>query len=487
MSFCGFADGALMFEYTPVENMFLIEQMPDAPSDALKVYLYARMFALYPKMGEGMADLAKALRMTEDEVYNAFAYWERRGLVRRLSDHPPTYEFLSLRDQMGDRDAAMDKLIYSNREFNNRMMKLFDGDLIENHELHKAEDWRDILKIEEAAVLRLLEYGIETSRVKKPKKPKPASVFKRIDDKLSGEWADRGIHTLEDVERAIADEEGVQEIFKKLGLYRKPTPPELATVRKWTGEWGFDREAILSACQETVKARNPSVGYLDAILKNRMEGDEEARQGLVEVLRELDPRNTQPTPDQLKRYRALLDGGFAPEMIRLAAVQCHRRGKHALDDVEWRLDVWRKGGVSTPEEADAFMKQMGALSRELRALYKRAGYDDRRPGYGDLETYRAWKDAYPEALIEYAAECAKNAGGSVAYMDKLLTAWGDAGATTVEAARAEHAAHAAKPADGEKPANPALDYTQREYREEDFGDDFYFDYDKVFGSKEDKK
>ena len=53
--------------------------------------------------------------------------------------------------------------------------------------------------------------------------------------------------------------------------------------------------------------------------------------------------------------------------------------------------------------------------------------------------------------------------------------------TTVEAARDQHAARrlTAAPA-----ANPALDYEQREYKEEDFGDDFYFDYEKMFGKEE---
>ena len=51
--------------------------------------------------------------------------------------------------------------------------------------------------------------------------------------------------------------------------------------------------------------------------------------------------------------------------------------------------------------------------------------------------------------------------------------------TTVEAAGAEHAAAVAEKAASEKtnaanrPSNPALDYAQREYRDEDFGDDFF--------------
>ena len=63
MSFCTFADGAAMFDVTPIENMFLVEHMYDAPAPALKVYLYARMLALHPELGGSMSDMALALRM----------------------------------------------------------------------------------------------------------------------------------------------------------------------------------------------------------------------------------------------------------------------------------------------------------------------------------------------------------------------------------------------------------------------------------------
>ena len=161
-----------------------------------------------------------------------------------------------------------------------------------------------------------------------------------------------------------------------------------------------------------------------------------------------------------------------------AAIQCHRANKYRFDDLEWRLNVWREEGIDTPEAAEAWMKEMSALSGQLRRVFRAAGMDDKRPGYGDIAAFRAWRDSYPEALILYAADCSRGAGGSMAYMDRLLKAWAEAGATTVEAARAQRAAWRASAASPDKPANPALDYAQREYRDEDFGDDFFMDMSK---------
>ena len=490
MSFCTFADGAAMFDVTPIENMFLVEHMYDAPAPALKVYLYARMLALHPEMGGSLSDMAKALRMEEDEVKDAFDYWERRGLIFRTSNQP-TYAFNALRG--GGAVTALEREMYANRDFNNSLRKLFgEKQFIGDHEIRKAGDWISILKFEPAAVLRLVEYGIQTSRVEHPK---PPSVFKRMNDKAEA-WSAKGIHTLEDVERAIAEETGAgplaREVLAKLGIMRQPSDPELQTVTKWIRAWNYTEAQVLEACDDTISARNPTVKYLDTILEKRRAEDPALYPGLVEVLRELNPRSSQPTPDQLNRYRALLAQGFAPDLIRLAAIQCHRANKERFDDLEWRLSIWQKDGVATPEQAEAFMRQMAGLSRQLRGIFRSAG-SDRRPSYGEIETYRAWRDKYPEALIQFAAECSRNAGGSMAYMEKLLTAWAEQGATTVEAAKAQHEAWRASDAwrasageqNGDRP-NPALDYAQREYKDEDFGEDFYFDYDREFGDKEDK-
>jgi len=475
MSFCTFADGAAMFDATPIENMFLIEHLYDAPAAALKVYLYARMLALHPELGDGLGDLARALRMDEDAVCTAFDYWERRGLARRVGDNPPAYVLLPLYGQ--GMDLMMDSAMYANRDFHNQLQALFGEDMISDRDFRRAADWVDILGFEKPAVVRLVAFGIRTSRVRSPK---PASVFKRMDEKAE-RWSKLGIRTLAEVEQAIADEEGVldiaREVLKQLGIPRQPSVPELESVRRWVRDWGCDQAQILEACRETTKSRNPSFAYLDSILQNRRDGGARLREPLVALLRELRPGSAQPSPEDEKRYQALLDEGFPEEMIQLAAVQCHQMNGRGFDDVAWRLNLWRSEGLQTAAQAEAYMKQLAVYSRGLRALYKRAGYPDRRPGPKQIKRYMGWLDAYPEDLIGFAAECSARAGGSMDYMESLLIRWQEAGVATLEAARAQHeawrAANAARA--GEAPVNPALNYQQRDYRAEDFGEDFFED------------
>ena len=52
MPFCKFADGDAMHSFTSIENIFMLEYLPEAPSDFVKVYLYARMVCAHPEICE---------------------------------------------------------------------------------------------------------------------------------------------------------------------------------------------------------------------------------------------------------------------------------------------------------------------------------------------------------------------------------------------------------------------------------------------------
>ena len=130
MAFLSFDHGAVLYGSTPVENMFLMEYLPSAPDDCLRVYLYARLLCAYPEQDAAeawVADVARALRLTDEAVEEAFRYWEREGLVRRLSDRPPTYALLPMRGVA--QPSEMDRQYYQFRDFNAALQRLF-GDVI---------------------------------------------------------------------------------------------------------------------------------------------------------------------------------------------------------------------------------------------------------------------------------------------------------------------------------------------------------------------
>lgn len=469
MPFCSFSKDSAMFDSTSIENMFLLEYLPTAPEGFLRVYLYARMLSLHPELGEDIADVAKALHMDEDAVYNAFHYWEQQGLVEKLTDRPATYAMRPIRDKLIS-VSNIDTDFYKYREYNSRLQGLFgETILLSPRHYEKANDWLNVLGLQQDAAMRLLEYEYNQSGSRSPD-----AVFRRA-DKRAVEWAERGIRTLAEVEQAITYNDQVYSmasaVMKQLAISRKPTANELDCVRRWIYDWKLSTEDVLAACAHTTKARSPSIAYLDAILKARADSGEDKHFETVKViLKELGASNIVPTPDQIRAYAALLEQGFEPEAILLAAVQCARKRKNSFEDLEWMLGKWAEAGVRTRAQADKYVNDMQQATREVRSILEAAGLS-RRPTMDDLDRYEGWKQKYGMDMILCAAECARGTRVPVRFMDKLLTEWQKTGVTTPEAAKAQHAAY--------RPANAGsgsrASYDQRPDTDASYGRNSYSD------------
>ena len=465
MAFCSFSRESALFDSTPIENMFLVEYLPQAPDDCLRVYLYARMLCCHPEMGGEIGDIAKALHLDEDEVLDAFRFWEQQGLVERMSDRPPSYSFRSLN---GGVIARENDDVRRHLDYNFAVLEVLGVTSISSAQTRKLYDWMDVLGYSQEAALKILEHEKKVSG-----QYSVNTIIKRADTRAV-EWAERGIHSLEDVEKAIAYDDRVYTmaytVLRQLGLSRKPSVDELNCVRRWVSEWKLSQQDVIDACAHTTKSRNPSIAYLDAILKDRVDGGSRHFETLKGILQELGAGNAAPTPDQLRRYQALLDQGFEPETVMIAAVQNARKNRRRFEDIESMLEKWAGMGIFTREKAEGYVMEMLQLESEVRALLEAAG-SERRPNLDMLNRCREWKQKHSMDLILYAAQCARNAREPIAYIEKLLKDWEKAGVATPEQARAQ-----IKPAAESLAAAAApKGYQQHAFSEADYGRSSYGD------------
>lgn len=459
MSFCSFSKNAAMYDATPIENVFLLEYLPGAPDEFLRVYFYARMLCLHPELGGDLADVAKALRMDEDTVFNAFAYWEQQGLVERLTDRPPSYAFLPVKYETIGAFSAMDRDYYEYRDFNASLQALFGGEhLLAPKQYKMANDWLNVLGFSQDAVLKLLQYELGCGGSKTP-----AAVFKRA-DKRALEWADRGLRTAEDIDAAIATDGRLYalagKVLKQFSISRKPTMNELDCVRRWIEEWKLTDAEVIDACSQTTASRAPSIAYLDAILKSKQErGEEKHYNEAKQLLKEMGAYDTRPSAEDQKIYETLLAKGFEAETLRLAATRCRRKHKHNFTELEWMLVHWGEDGVFTAEQARRYLADMDALTAELRRLMSKAGLS-RYPTKDDKDRYTAWKAKYSAQLIEHAAELSAGTATPMRYIDKLLSEWVKEGITAPEQliSRKEKKADSA----------PKADYQQHSYTKDEY-------------------
>lgn len=467
MPFCRFADSAAMYDVTPIENMFLLEYLPTAPDGFLRVYLYARMLCLHPELGGGIDEVAGALHMDADAVFNAMSYWERQGIVRRLSDRPPTYVLVPMRGA-GASDP-MESDYYEYREFNAALQSLFGPDnLLHPKQYEMANDWLNLLGFTQSAVLKMVENKLRRSR---SKKPDAARLFKQLNEQAA-KWAERGVRTDEDVERALKYDERIEKtaaaVLKQFSISRPATLEELKLVERWLNDWNFTLEQIIDACAETTKSRTPTLAYLNSVLDSRRRGEGEQFEGVKKVLRELGSRDAQPTPDQLQSYASMLAAGFEPATILLAAAQCSRKGKRRFEELEWMIGKWSEMKLFRRDQAEAYVADRSRVTAEVRQVLEACG-SDKRPQMDDISMYESWRAAHSQEIVLYAAQCARGMQLPMRYIDRLLAEWAKEGVKTVDDARARHESYRSGRASEAVQANPALQYEQRAHTDEDYG------------------
>lgn len=460
MAFIKFADDAAMYGATAIDNMFIIEYLPAAPDAFLKVYLYARMLCMHPQMG-GMEEMQRALNMDDEAIMTAFAYWERAGLVQRIADNPPEYCFLSPRMGVSN---DYDRDYYKYRDFNGALQKLFPGDkqLLHPAQYALANDWVENLHLTQDAVVALLQHYIENSR---SSSPDPVVVFRKADKKAL-QLSDAGITDAEGVMKELSSD-GVamkmaREVIKQLGMRRNPTRPEQEMAARWMKDLGATMDDILSACAETVKAQNPSFGYLDTILKNRLAADADTES----MRRALASLGMRPVvgENHMDWYSRMKKDGFDAGTIEFAAAYQANRIDRSLSGVEKLLGKWKDRGIFTRKAAEDYVAYNRALYDELKAMLKLA----RNLSEQEVAAYDAWKQALPMDMLVHAAENSASKNEPVRAMAGMVNHWLESGITSLDAARSEKTTHAEK-------ANPALDYEQRDYSNMDFEDDSFMD------------
>ena len=84
MAFLSFDRGAAMYDATPIENMFLLEYLPSAQDDCLRVYLYARMLSLHPELGGGLED-PRGFTVSKEGTYGTASWMgekERKEVLK---------------------------------------------------------------------------------------------------------------------------------------------------------------------------------------------------------------------------------------------------------------------------------------------------------------------------------------------------------------------------------------------------------------------
>jgi len=151
-------------------------------------------------------------------------------------------------------------------------------------------------------------------------------------------------------------------------------------------------------------------------------------------------------------------------VLLLAADKCFQT-KHNLEDMVNLLEAWKKKGLETEADVRQYVDKVAEQNALLKEVFEACGHNG-RPTEADRRLYEKWAGfGYDQELILCAAEQARSAENSkIAYLDKVLEMWHEAGITDISQARARK-----KPEEKKKSGKTvsAQQYGQRQYSEEE--------------------
>lgn len=476
MSMFGFDEQYAYYGVTPVDNQFILEYLPNATGDAVRVYLYGLMQCYHPQQATTLAQMARELSLTEDAILTAYRHWERKGLVRRIADNPPAFRYVSIK-QLTMTGGAV-PVDHEYEAFATAVYGLFGNDRrLHGAEMSRCYEWVEEMGLPADVVLYLIREMIAQHG---------KTVAIKTIEKRAAMLAEEEVKSVEDAEVVLSRDkavwDGSRAVIRRFGKRRAPSEDEQAMYRTWHVDWGFSQEDILAACAETTKGE-PTFAYLGGILSRlraqqkitgveaALREEKDAAAPLKALLKVMKLQNVTINEGTLAVYadmRAL----YPDNIILMAGKECAKRGAD-FEGVMTTLKNWKRNGLESAADVTRYMKQVDDANDFLLMLYEVLGVSV-KPNAADRRLAKKWLETYGYDM-SFVTQCAAWAIGKekpMLYLDAVLGSFHEKGISTMDAAMKERENYqqtlAAKQPAQTLPARGAKvveqqQYTQREY------------------------
>lgn len=430
---------------TEIDNLFLSRYLPDADGTDVKIYLYGLYLAAVG--GGDTQKIALGLRLTEERVQDAFAYWEDQGLVTMTASVPPVVVYNPVTAPV-TKEIRYNAREYS--EFVDELRRVFGekelpvGDIVRYIEIIRR------YKIDPNAMLLIAGYCIERG---KSSTPYVLSV--------AANWAKEGVSTEEAVNAKISEMERGSEdmrlLFKALGLKSEPSFEDKNTYLYWTKECGFRPDAVLQAARYC--KNKGGMRRLTKFMEELRSAGAFTPEEVADYQKRKDELNalTADVVHNLGAYYPSLDAvtetyinpwlsyGFEPEALRELSKFCFRRNIKTPENMNVYVEKLYKLGLVTVSAIDSYIKRQAALDQNIREIKEAAGAEP-LVSSRDREFYRTFTETWGFDH-ETVLAVAKHATGKpfpMSYINKILLIFKDNGITSAEGASAFFASDPAK-------------------------------------------
>lgn len=442
MAFCKYSIDMLANNTTAVDNIFINNYLPYAEPSFVKVYLYG----LYKCQDSNAKDntlenFANELNMKQEEVENAFYYWQEQGLVQLLNVIPFEVRYLPISDVLNNTKKYNSKKYET---FNAQAQEILCGRMITPNEYREYYDIIERLHMEKEALLMIINYCVNI---------KGDNVGYAYITTIAKDWANQKITTAKQVEERLLEFEtlrtGMEYIVKLLGIKRLANIEERALYQKWIQE-GFDDEVLTYVAKKAKAKSKANFAFMDTLLDkyyaqklfsvNEIELYEEEKSKATQIARALTKNlglyyeNIEPVVDNY--IFNWINLGFSEKMLEEISNYCFKTNVRTLEGMNKVLDKFYKLGILTEKGLQEYFDSVLVVDKNIKEILEKIGLS-RNVNQFDRDKYRIWKEVWkmPDDLIDYACTLAVGKEQPMQYLSSIISSFHDKNITNLEDAK----------------------------------------------------
>ena len=232
MSFCSFSKDNIRSGKTFLDNTFISNYLPDAPDNAVKVYLYGLYLCQNSETTSDVTAFAEILGISIDEVVDCFKYWDDYGLVSIVSQEPFSVRY----HQINDTTAKYRRLNPEKYEdFTKNVQSIITERMISVTEFNEYFNLMENTTLKPEAFLLLIKYCAEI---------KGANIGYKYVLTVAKDFISRGITTPDIIERELdgyfVSSSDFSEVLKHLKSTKTPEIEYMQAYKHCTTKLGFE-------------------------------------------------------------------------------------------------------------------------------------------------------------------------------------------------------------------------------------------------------
>ncbi len=431
-------------QYTSLENGFILEYLPQASGDAVKVYLYGLYLCANPQQNSDLKDIASALSLSEETVMDCFTFWEEFGLVTVLSKEPLSVKYLPVRAAAYTKPRKYKAEKYT--DFTKGVQALLPDRMISTGEYTEYFNIIEVYGIKPEAMLMIIKYCTDK---------KGGDVSYRYVAKVAKDFGTRGITTVEKVEKELSSyilrTSEIEKILSALSVKRAPDIEDLNYYKKWTNELSFDSENVVFAAKTIKKG---SMAKLDSFLnelysmkcfsKEEIEAYVAKKQSVYNLALKINKSLSvyiDVIETEIENYISKwLSYGFGEDALLYVASRCFLSGNNNLQYMDSLIEELRLKGFIDLSAVGDYFEMTKRTDEFISKILVTCGLT-RRPTPWDRENLSIWRGwNFSDDMILEAAKIASGKTSPVAYINGVLSNWKNKGVFTLSALAEQPAA-----------------------------------------------